>query len=306
MDGDSSALPLLFCGALAAGVALVQWDLMKRRGKPSTRPMPRRIVLIRHGESMGNFTTKDKAAYRSTPDHLIPLTDKGHFQARGAGERLKALLDKDGQTGGKVKFFCSPHLRTKQTLEGVLGSIPEELRLGAISYDNLLREIDRGFFGEPVESVQKFADERKKHGHVHYRFPGHDSVLDVMQRVTGFLCLLHSYIREGRLGNEDTIVIVGHHCMFVQLIGRLQALTEIEADDLHMPNCSVSSFERYTFDGDKTNGTVAGRDVTRVYSASRATHEELGSFGRSVSEEQARGVAQTLVEGLHTGLVFIN
>ena len=66
---------------------------------------------------------------------------------------------------------------------------------------------------------------------------------------------------------------------------------------------------RYTFDGDKTNGTVAGqdsRDVTRVYSASRATHEELGSFGRSVSEEQARGVAQTLVEGLHTGLVFIN
>ena len=58
-------------------------------------------------------------AYRSTPDHLIPLTDKGHFQARGAGERLKALLDKDGQTGGKVKFFCSPHLRTKQTLEGV-------------------------------------------------------------------------------------------------------------------------------------------------------------------------------------------
>ena len=61
MDGDSSALPLLFCGALAAGVALVQWDLMKRRGKPSTRPMPRRIVLIRHGESMGNFTTKDKA-----------------------------------------------------------------------------------------------------------------------------------------------------------------------------------------------------------------------------------------------------
>lgn len=44
----------------------------------------------------------------------------------------------------------------------------------------------------------------------------------------------HSYIREGRLGNEDTIVIVGHHCMFVQLIGRLQALSEIEADNLHM------------------------------------------------------------------------
>lgn len=91
---DGSALPLLFCGAVAAGIALVQWELMKAKQKAA---MPKRIVLIRHGniywyynkwvvllpptfmltctssdtvddgttpcagESMGNFTTKDKA-----------------------------------------------------------------------------------------------------------------------------------------------------------------------------------------------------------------------------------------------------
>jgi len=269
--------------------------------------MPKRIVLIRHGESMGNFTTKDKAAYRSTPDHLVPLTDLGHSQARGAGLRLKALL-----ADGKAKFFCSPHLRTKQTLAGVLSAIPEEQRLGAVSYDNLLREIDRGFFGEPIESVQKFADERKKHGHVHYRFPGHDSVLDVMQRVTSFLCLLHSYIREGRLGNDDTIVIVGHNCMFLQLIGRLQALTENEADSLHMPNCAVSSFDRFCFDGSNGEITAAmgmgssSSRIVRCYSASEVTHAELGTFKAPVSAGDARQVAQQLVEGLHTGLVFVN
>ena len=43
---DGSALPLLFCGAVAAGIALVQWELMKAKQKAA---MPKRIVLIRHG-----------------------------------------------------------------------------------------------------------------------------------------------------------------------------------------------------------------------------------------------------------------
>lgn len=41
----------------------------------------------------------------------------------GAGLRLKALL-----ADGKAKFFCSPHLRTKQTLAGVCACVPACLR----------------------------------------------------------------------------------------------------------------------------------------------------------------------------------
>jgi hypothetical protein len=48
-----------------------------------------------------------------------------------------------------------------------------------------------------------------EHGLLHYRFPGKDSILDVLQRVSAYLVQLHLYIDAGRLGSEDTVVIVG-------------------------------------------------------------------------------------------------
>ncbi|KAG0449485.1 hypothetical protein HPP92_027332 [Vanilla planifolia] len=43
------------------------------------RRLPKRIILVRHGESMGNL---DTAAYTTTPDYKIPLTPLGFEQAR--------------------------------------------------------------------------------------------------------------------------------------------------------------------------------------------------------------------------------
>ena len=47
-------------------------------GAPN-RALPRRIVLVRHGESYGNV---DESEYTRTPDSQIRLTRKGHEQAR--------------------------------------------------------------------------------------------------------------------------------------------------------------------------------------------------------------------------------
>ena len=41
---------------------------------------PRRIILLRHGQSMGNV---DESAYVNTADWRIPLTEIGRKQAHG-------------------------------------------------------------------------------------------------------------------------------------------------------------------------------------------------------------------------------
>src|SRR4051812_38006059 len=50
---------------------------------------PKRIILIRHGESQGN---DDKNIYESIPDNAIELTSKGILQAISAGEELKQII----------------------------------------------------------------------------------------------------------------------------------------------------------------------------------------------------------------------
>ena len=60
--------------------------------------LPRRIVLIRHGESLGNV---DDTAYASIPDWKIPLTRRGERQAAHAGEDLYNLIK-----GERLFTYC--------------------------------------------------------------------------------------------------------------------------------------------------------------------------------------------------------
>lgn len=47
---------------------------------------PRRIVLVRHGESIGNV---DDTVYEREPDHALALTDRGRAQAEETGKKRK-------------------------------------------------------------------------------------------------------------------------------------------------------------------------------------------------------------------------
>jgi hypothetical protein len=80
--------------------------------KPDFRP--RRIVLLRHGESLGNV---DESAYVTTADWRIPLTNLGKEQAVEAG---RCLREKISEEDAKIVFYYSPYLRTKQTLDELL------------------------------------------------------------------------------------------------------------------------------------------------------------------------------------------
>jgi len=77
-----------------------------------------RILLVRHGESLGNV---DPMIHATTADHAVPLSDRGKEQAREAGTRIAAYLEQ--QTGADrphVRLWVSPYHRTRQTADGVM------------------------------------------------------------------------------------------------------------------------------------------------------------------------------------------
>ena len=60
-------------------------------------PLRVRILLIRHGESMGNV---DPAIHRHTADHAIPLSPRGREQVREAGhEQAPSFVLEDARSG---------------------------------------------------------------------------------------------------------------------------------------------------------------------------------------------------------------
>ncbi len=87
------------------------------------------ILLVRHGESLGNV---DPSVHATTADHAVPLSDRGREQAREAGRRLaayfeqRALGEPRGEPRGEsrsesrhVRLWVSPYLRTRQTADAL-------------------------------------------------------------------------------------------------------------------------------------------------------------------------------------------
>jgi broad specificity phosphatase PhoE len=72
-------------------------------------------LLVRHGESLGNV---DPLVHATTADHAVPLSDRGHDQAREAGrvvaDQLRAADDRP-----HVRLWVSPYKRTRQTSDEI-------------------------------------------------------------------------------------------------------------------------------------------------------------------------------------------
>ncbi|KAL3787072.1 hypothetical protein HJC23_011756 [Cyclotella cryptica] len=153
-------------------------------------PGIKRIILIRHGESLGNI---DERAYATTADWRIPLTNLGREQARLAGKKVASYVnlevnDKDGIQGtkGKVYFYVSPYLRTRQTLREILREVDKDSIIG-IREDPRIAEQQFGNFQHHAE-IQDNKAQRVDFGRFFYRFPsGGESGFDVYNRVSGFI-----------------------------------------------------------------------------------------------------------------------
>jgi hypothetical protein len=86
------------------------------RAQYNAHIMPEKLVMIRHGQSMGNI---NELLYSTTPDNAMPLTDLGWKQARESGKILK---EKILGTGQSVHFIVSPYVRTVETFHGLVSA----------------------------------------------------------------------------------------------------------------------------------------------------------------------------------------
>ncbi|KAJ3672664.1 hypothetical protein LUZ60_007385 [Juncus effusus] len=176
-------------------------------------PRPRRIILVRHGQSEGNV---DEAAYTRVPDPRIGLTPKGWDEAEACGRRIRRLVEESG--GGsddwKVYFYVSPYRRTLETLKG-LGRAFEPERIAGVREEPRIREQDFGNF-QDREKMRVEKEARRRYGRFFYRFPNGESAADVYDRITGFRETLRADIDIGRFEppgkrrQNMNIVLVSH------------------------------------------------------------------------------------------------
>ncbi|CAH9107164.1 unnamed protein product [Cuscuta europaea] len=178
-------------------------------GNQQPNSLPKRIILVRHGESQGN---KDGAAYAMTPDYQISLTPEGIQQAKQAGSSILRLLScEDGNW--KVYFYVSPYERTLSTLREIGRAFPRKRIIG-VREECRIREQDFGNF-QVTERMKVIKETREKFGRFFYRFPEGESAADVFDRVSIFLESLWRDIDMQRLqhhhpSDDLNLVIVSH------------------------------------------------------------------------------------------------
>lgn len=192
---------------------------------------PKKILLVRHGESEGNV---NKEVYKHIPDYALRLTENGWQQALQAGKEIKNLIGEES-----VKFFVSPFWRTRQTYQGIAKSFPnikktsetfyEDLRLREQEWSGNLRE--DGFMHEAEA-------ERDEYGHLYYRFERGESCADVFDRMSGFLDTLFREFEKPYFA--DNCVIVTHGMTLRVFLMRFFHLSVEQFESLRNPkNCQV-------------------------------------------------------------------
>uniref|UniRef100_M1CS76 Phosphoglycerate/bisphosphoglycerate mutase family protein n=1 Tax=Solanum tuberosum TaxID=4113 RepID=M1CS76_SOLTU len=141
--------------------------------------LPKRIILVRHGESSGNA---DRNVRGTTPTHKFELTEKGIEQAKQTGIRIKKLIS-ENDNNWKVFFYVSPLERTRKTLREIGGSFPTRRVMG-VKEEPRLRDLNFGNYHDPA-SIGKIQKERFTYGRFYYRVPGGETGAEVYDRISG-------------------------------------------------------------------------------------------------------------------------
>ncbi|XP_040368114.1 phosphoglycerate mutase-like protein AT74H isoform X4 [Rosa chinensis] len=223
----------------------------------SPPPRPRRIILVRHGQSEGNV---DEGVYTRVSDPKIGLTEKGVVDAEKCGRRIREMIEEDQVHNWKVYFYVSPYKRAVDTLKG-LGKSFERSRIVGMREEPRLREQDFGNF-QDREKMRVEKAIRMRYGRFFYRFPNGESAADVYDRITGFRETLKSDIDVGRFqppGQRNpniNLVIVSHGLTLRVFLMRWYKWTVEQFERLNnFSNGSMVVMER----------GYGGRDIRKPY-----------------------------------------
>lgn len=194
---------------------------------------PKRVVLVRHGESEGNIKSPNDISFNNKANHEFVLTDKGKQQALIAG---KYLREKYGEFDS---YFCSTFRRTQETLSLLYPEVSPIV-------DSRLNEWWRGIWHtmSPEKILTLYPEEhliRKREGEYHYRPPGGQSCQDVE-------LMIHSFIQS--LGSDylDKTVLISAHGKWMLLFWRIilnRHPREVESrfKESGYKNCTIVTYE---------------------------------------------------------------
>jgi 2,3-bisphosphoglycerate-dependent phosphoglycerate mutase len=147
-----------------------------------------RILLVRHGESLGNV---DPSVHATTADHAVPLSERGHEQAREAGRHIARHFEAHATDETRhTRLWLSPYRRTRETADALLETVGPWItdRVEHI----LLCEQQFGLFDglNDAETMERFPREKtyydlqcKFGGKFWARMPQGESRFDVAQRI---------------------------------------------------------------------------------------------------------------------------
>lgn len=215
---------------------------------PTTQPWPKRLWIVRHGQSQGNVA-RDGAEEAGLSvidldlrDVDVPLSELGHHQAEVTGRWFAALPDDEKPE----ILLCSPYVRARQTAEAICkaGGLAGGARPAVL--DERLREREFGIFdgltGRGIrEQFPREADHRKKIGKFYHRPPGGESWADVILRLRSAVNTINLQYADKR------VLVVAHQVVVFCLRYILEELTEeqIMAIDrqAEILNCGIAAYD---------------------------------------------------------------
>ncbi|CAE8717876.1 unnamed protein product [Polarella glacialis] len=239
--------------------------------------LPKRLILIRHGESEGNV---NRQIYETVPDNAVHLSKLGWDQGQRAGQVLFEIVGREPATwqdlflcvrvfffrillqiysrilakqvldaslrrrarsaSTKVAFIASPYVRARETLNAIKKG--GDFNMQFWHEDPRIREQDFGNFQDTAKLMSEFK-ERKGFGRFYYRHPeGGEAPSDVYDRVSGFIdSLYRSFVDHP----ADNYVIVTHGVtMRVFLMRWLKQSVDDFNNSENPDNCDFVVLER--------------------------------------------------------------
>ncbi|WP_235509140.1 histidine phosphatase family protein [Terrabacter sp. Soil810] len=255
-------------------------------GARTTSAQVESLVLVRHGESVGNLA--DAQARRAGAGRLELGTRDPDTPLSERGERQATVLARHVAKAERPRpdvMMSSPYLRAASTAR----IVAEAVGMAPV-WDERLRERDLGVFdgltGVGIrESYPEEADRRTRLGKFYYRPPGGESWTDVALRVRHVLLDL-AQAHAGR-----RVWIFTHQAVIMSFRLALEGLDETTLLDVDrtqpLGNCSVTRYRRGS-DGQLELESFA--DTRHLEGAAvEETHEEAAEEPPALEVHERRG-----------------
>ena len=213
---------------------------------------PRRLWVVRHGESAGNVAREIAESGGSdlieveTRDADTPLSELGHRQSAALAQWFAVMPPEARPT----VLYVSPFVRARQTAAHIAAAL--DLPDADIVFDERLREREFGVLDMHTRhGIQarfpELAEQRARVGKFYFRPPGGESWCDVILRLRSVVDLLR------RDHVEDRVLVVAHQVLvncaryLLEYLDEQTVLAMDHAADI--ANCAVTEYMCVTREG---------------------------------------------------------